>query len=98
MPSAPNLCEMSGLPSPGFLPSTSIVVDGVNSERVTSSTLKSMRCVSGADEGVCVHGVSTKIRAVATLCAAGMVNVPWIRPHCPRGVVTVPRLVYVPPP
>src|SRR5918995_2861571 len=49
-----------------------------------SSTVKSMRCVSGAAEGVAVHGVSTKIRIDDRLCDAGTVKLPEIVAHCPR--------------
>ncbi len=101
-PSAPNLWEMSGLCSPGSLPSTSIVFEGgpggAAPTTETSSSTKSMRCVAGSADGLLVHGVSKNSRAVPTFWSAGIVNRPSNVAHWPLVAVTLTRFVYVPPP
>src|SRR3990170_4261868 len=69
-PSAPNLWPINGLWSPGSLPTTSMVFDrgggGAAPTTETSSSLKSMRCRLGSEDGVLVQGVSKNRRAVDT--------------------------------
>ena len=51
--------------------------------------------MSGAVEGVLVHGVSMKMRIDDRLCDAGTVKLPEIVAHCPRVAVTLARFVNV---